>query len=177
MNAGGLGAPQQRPHVLGIFERIEGEHEWRLRPLDAPGEDLLQGGEAAGTDDEGDPLVTVEPGNRGERAAFDFDDRDAEARGVKHETLERLAALGDDEQPHRRPLGHERLLDWAAARDELLAFLEEVVHGRRRSTIAELGRFVLPAGRPRPRRTGARSRAGAGPRVRRARPGERRAGP
>ena len=78
-------------------------------------------------DDERRSLVAVEPGKRGQRAALDLDDRDrAGSVAWRTELLERLAALRDDEQAMGRPAGHERLLDRAAARDQLLVLAEDV---------------------------------------------------
>ena len=100
--------------------------------LDAPGEDLLDARPAARAGDEGDSLVTVEAGERRQRPAFDLDDRDPQARRVEDEAFEGLAPLGDDEQPDRGPLRDERLLDGAAAGDQLLVGAEQVGIGRGR---------------------------------------------
>src|SRR6185369_16475568 len=161
-----LGAPEQRPDVLGILERIEDEHERGLRALDAAGEDFLDARPAARAGDEGDSLVTVEAGERGQRPAFELDDRDPQARRVENEALEGLAPLGDDEQPDRGPLRDERLLDGATAGDELLVGAEQAGVGRGRRP--EPGLAI---------RTGARSigrartaRSGSGSRWRRAAP-------
>ena len=75
-----LGAPQQRPDVLGVLERVEDEDERRLVALDGPGGDVVDLGVAAGRHHERDALVAVEPGQRGERAALDLDDRDPQVR-------------------------------------------------------------------------------------------------
>ena len=80
VDAGRLGAPQERADVLGILERVEDEDERRLGALDGPGEDVVERREPARLDDEGDALVAVEAGQRRERAALDLDDRDAQAR-------------------------------------------------------------------------------------------------
>ena len=45
---------------------------------------------ARGLDHERDALVAVEPGDRRQRPALDLDDRDAQARRVEHELLERM---------------------------------------------------------------------------------------
>ena len=71
-------------------------------------------------DDQRDTLVAVEPGQRGQRPAFDLDDRDPQARGVQDDLLERLAALRHDQQPAGRPARDERLLDRTPPGDELL---------------------------------------------------------
>ena len=173
VHPGGFRASQQRADVLGILERVEGQHEGRLGPLDAPGQDFIQGCEPARADHKGDSLVAVEPGHGRERAALHFDDRDPQARGVQDQTLERLAALGDDEQPNGRSSGNERLFHWAPAGHQLFALVEEIVCGRRWATIAELGRVGLPAGRAGPRRP--RAGAGSGGFVWRTRTGVRRA--
>ena len=89
--------------------------------------------ELARLDDEGDALVAVEPGQRGQRAAFDLDDRDAQAGRVQDQLLERLATLRDDEQPDRRAAGREGLLDRATAGDELLVGTKQVRGRQRRS--------------------------------------------
>ncbi len=45
---------------------------------------------------------------------------------MEDEPLERLAALGDDEQAARRTVGDERLLDGPAAGDELFVVRDQV---------------------------------------------------
>lgn len=64
-----------------------------------------------------------------ERAALQLDDGDAQTGRVKHELLERLAPLWDDQQPDGRTAGGERLLDRAPASNQLLVRTQEV--GRR----------------------------------------------
>ena len=124
VDAGRLGAPQERAEVLGILERIEDKHERRLAALGGAREDLVGGGPTARVDDERDPLVAVEAGDRGQRAALDLDDGDPQARRVQHELLERVPALRDDEQAAGLAARDERLLDRSAAGDELLALGE-----------------------------------------------------
>ena len=136
MHARRLGGPEQRPHVLRILERVQHEHERRLAALVRECEDIVGRGPAARGDHERDPLVPVEPGDRGERTAFDLDDGDAQAGGVEDELLERHPALRHDEQAPSLPAGDECLLDGAAARDELLTLperdaLEGAGRGRR----------------------------------------------
>ena len=48
---------------------------------------------------------------------------------MEDEPFEGLAPLGDDEQPDRGPLRDERLLDGAAAGDQLLVGAEQVGSG------------------------------------------------
>ena len=98
-----------------------------------PGQDVGQAGVATRLDDEGDALVAVEPGERRQRAAFDLDDRDAQARGVQDDLLERRPALGHDQQSMRRATGDERLLDRAATGDELLVLGERLGRRQRRA--------------------------------------------
>ena len=83
-------------------------------------------GEPARFDDEGDALVAVEPGDRGQRATLDLDDRDPQARGVEDELLERVPSLRNDEQAMGGPAGGEHLLDRAAAGHQLLVRPEQV---------------------------------------------------
>ena len=64
VDAGGLGAAQQRPDVLGVLERVEGEDERRLVPLDRPRKDLVQGRESPRIDDD-----RARPGARRSRRA------------------------------------------------------------------------------------------------------------
>ena len=129
MDPGRLGAAQEGPDVLRILERVEDEHERRLAALGRPGEDVVQRRELAWLDHQGDTLVAVEAGERGQRAALELDDRNAQARRVEDELLERLAALRDDEQAEGRPAGGERLLDRPATGDELLVRTEQVGSG------------------------------------------------
>ena len=103
VDAGRLGAAEQRAHVLRILERVEDEHERGLAALDRAGEDVVHRREPARLDHDGDALVAVEPGEGGQRAALDLDDRDAQGRRVQDDLLQRLPALGRDEQAARRP--------------------------------------------------------------------------
>src|SRR5215212_4775579 len=57
MHANRLRAPEQGPHVLRILERVEDDDKRRLRTLDRTGEDVLDGGEPPGIDDDRDALV------------------------------------------------------------------------------------------------------------------------
>jgi len=50
---------------------------------------------------------------------------------MKHQLLERLAALWDDEQTVRCPPGKECLFDWVATGDQLLFLADQI--GRRRA--------------------------------------------
>ena len=150
MDAGRLGAAQERPDVLRILERVEDEDERWLVALGGPREDVVERRELARLDDQGHALVAIEAGKRGQRAALELDDRQAQAGRVEDELLERLPTLRDDEQPMCRPTGDERLLDRAASRDELLVLAENVrrrqgVAGRRRT-----GAAAAAVGRPCP---------------------------
>ena len=87
------------PDVLRVLERVEHEDERRLAAFGGPGEDVVEASRTARLDDERDALVAVEAGERRQRPALDLDDRDAQARGVEDELLERVAALRDDQQP------------------------------------------------------------------------------
>ncbi len=126
MHAGRFRAPKERADVLGILERVEHEDERRLAPLDCAGQDVVDAGIGARLDDEGNPLVAVEAGERGQRAAFDFDNRDSKAGCVEDEALQRLASLRDDEQAMGGPAGDEGLLDRTAARDQLFVLPQEI---------------------------------------------------
>ena len=126
VDPGRLGAAQQRPDVLRVLERIEDEDERRLAALLRPGQDVAERGELPRFDDEGDALVAIEPGDRGQRPAFDLDDRDAQPRGVEDELFEGVASLRHDQEPERGPAGGEDLLDRAATGDELLVGTEQV---------------------------------------------------
>ena len=104
-------------------------------------------------------------------AALDLDDRDAQARRVEDELLERIAALRDDEQAPRLAAGDERLLDGAAAGDELLVLAErDPLEGRRqrsarrRAVAAIRAAAVARAGRAAGRGDRAGGPWGAGPR-------------
>ena len=125
VDASGFGAAKERAHVLGILQRVQDEDERRLGALDAASQDLVERGEPPRSDDEGNALVSIEAGDRRQRSTFHLDDRDPEARRVENEPFEGLAALGDDEQADGRATRHERLLDWPAPGDELLALIEQ----------------------------------------------------
>ena len=98
VHARGLGRPEQRADVLGILERVEHQHERRLGALGGEREDLVGRRPRARADDQGDPLVPVEAGDRRQGPALELDDRDPQAGRVEHELLERVAPLRDDEQ-------------------------------------------------------------------------------
>src|SRR5215210_1915450 len=129
VDTSGLRAPQERPDVLRVLERVEREDEWGLAELQGAGDDLVDRRVAAGRNDDGDALVAVEPGHGRERAALDLDDGNPEVRGVEDDPLERFAALWDDKESLCVAACGERLLDGAAAGDELLVLGEEI--GRR----------------------------------------------
>ena len=159
VDPGRLGAAQQRADVLRILERIEDEDERRLVALRGTGQDVVERREPARLDDERDALVAVEPGDRGQRAALDLDDRDAQPGRVEDELLEGVPALRDDQQAMGGPAGREDLLDRAAAGDQLLVGPEQV---RRREGGAGRGHGARLEARARPgsRRCAGRSRWG-----------------
>ena len=126
MHAGGLRASQQGADVLRILERVEHEDERRLATLDGAGEDVVETGVRPRLDDEGDALMAVEPGHRGQRPALDLHDRDPQRGRMENESLERLAALGYDEEATGRSPGDEGLLDGAPSGDELLVVAEQI---------------------------------------------------
>ena len=64
-------------------------------------QDVVEGRPAARLHDQRHPLVTVEAGERGQGAALDLHDRDAQRRGMQHELLERCTTLGHDQQARR----------------------------------------------------------------------------
>jgi len=144
MDAGRLRAPQQRADVLGILERIEDERERRLAPLDGSGKDVVDSGVYAGLDGKGDPLVTVEASQRGQRPAFDLDDGDPEARRVENESFQRLAALRNDEQAMGRSAGDECLLDRTASGNQLLVVREQIRRWNGRAERGSLANIGLP---------------------------------
>ena len=126
VDAGRLGRSKEGAHVLGVFERVEHEHEGRLAALHGPRKDIVDARVDPRLDGERDPLMTVKASERGQGSAFDLDDRDPEAGRVQDEPLERLTALRDDEQPMGRSACDEGLLDRAPAGDELLVVRQEV---------------------------------------------------
>ena len=102
------------------------------------------------------PWWPSKPGERRQRPALDLDDRDPQVRGMQHELLEGGPALGDDEQPDGGTTRDERLLDRAAAGDELLVGTE----GLRRRQRRRSRRAAVASARTADRRYG-RSRARA----------------
>ena len=159
MDARRLGRPQQRSDVLRVLERVEHEHERRLRPLARERQDVVGRGPRARAYHQRDALVAIEPGDRRQRPALDLDHGDPQARRVEHELLERMAALRDDEQAARLAAGHESLLDRAPAGDDLLVLgqrqreREGLGRPRRRPGAAVVPR-VGPGGRRNARSTG-----------------------
>ena len=93
-----------------------------------------------GVDDEPDALVAVEAGQRGQRPALELDDRDAQARGMEDQSLERLASLRHDEQAAGLAPRGERLLHGSPSGDQLLVLADEVRRRQRR------GRLERPVG-------------------------------
>src|SRR6516164_666636 len=126
MDAGRFRASEQCAEVLRVLERIKHEDERRFAPLTGAAKDVRHRRELPRFDDHGDPLMSVEAGDRGERAALDLHDRDPQPRGVEHELLERRPPLRYDEQAMGDAAGREHLLDGSAAGDELLVRAEHV---------------------------------------------------
>jgi hypothetical protein len=81
---------------------------------------------------------------------------------VENEAFQRLAPLRDDDEPDRRPARDERLLDRAAAGDELVVVTNEI---RRRA-----GRAPVPAVLPATVAGPSGARAGRSLAIARARP-------
>jgi hypothetical protein len=165
-------APEQRPDVLWILERVEREDEWRLAALRRASEDVVDAGPGPRIDDEGDPLVSIEAGDRGEGSALDLDDRDPKARRVQDEPLEGLPALWHDQESTGGPPRDECLFDRTAAGDELLTLRKEVRGGnlgRRREGLASI-EWARSGHRPpsRPRSAWSTALAGGPVRERRA---------
>ena len=131
VHTGCLCGAQQRPEVLGILERVEDDDERRFLALDRPRQQIVEAGELTPVGHEGDALVAVEPGQRGESSAFDLDYRDAEVRGMQDELLESQAALRDHEQADRLAMGDESLFDRVAPGDDFLVLAQQVARGRR----------------------------------------------
>jgi len=131
VHTGCLCGAQQRPEVLGILERVEDDDERRFLALDRPRQQIVEAGELTPVGHEGDALVAVEPGQRGESSAFDLNYRDAEVRGMQDELLESQAALRDHEQADRLAMGDESLFDRVAPGDDFLVLAQQVARGRR----------------------------------------------
>jgi hypothetical protein len=68
--------------------------------------------------------VAIEARQRGQRAALDLDDRDAQRRCVDGERVQGRTALGNDQQPNRLSTRRERFLDWPPTGDQLLVFAQ-----------------------------------------------------
>ncbi len=149
VHAGGLRAAQERPDVVGILHRVEDQHERRLPALGCPREHVVDPGEPAWLDDQRHALVPIEPGERGQRPAFDLDDRDPQARGMQDELLERRAPLWHHEQPDRRSPCDERFLDRTTAGHEFLVRAERLGRWQRRAGVGwtARARSVGTAGR------------------------------
>ena len=126
MDAGRFRAPAQRPDVLWILERVERKDERRLAPFRRAGEDVVDARPGPRIDDEGDPLVPIEAGDRGEGSPLDLDDRDPKARRVQDEPLEGGPALWHDQESTRGAPRDECLFDRTPPGDELLTHREKV---------------------------------------------------
>ncbi|MEJ7696283.1 MAG: hypothetical protein WKF78_06630 [Candidatus Limnocylindrales bacterium] len=77
VHACGLRAAQEGADVVRILERIEDEDERRLATPGGARQDVVDRGEDAWLDHERDALVSVEAGQRRQRATLHLDDRDA----------------------------------------------------------------------------------------------------
>jgi hypothetical protein len=126
VDAGRLGRSKERTEVLGVLERVQDQCERRLAALDRPSEKIFECGKAAPVGHKSDALMTVESGQRGKGASLQFDDWNSQARGMKHQLLERLAALRHDQQTMGCAPGQECLFDWVATGDQLLFLAHEV---------------------------------------------------
>lgn len=135
---------------MRVLKGIQDKDEWRFATLGGSGEHVGDAGEPAGFHDQGDALMAVESGERGERTAFDFDDRDPQVRGVQDELLQGGSALRDDEQSQRWPAGCEGLLYRAAPGHQLLA----VTKCRRRWERGSTALSIPPGKRPTERAVG-----------------------
>ena len=141
VNTGGLGGAQEGTEVLRVFERIEYQHEGRLMPFDRPGQDVVQAGELPSIRNEGYSLMAVEAGERGQRPAFDLDDRDSQIGGVQDQLLECLTALRNHQQPMGLAAGDECLLDGVPACHQFLVLIQQIAYRRL------IGRRPSPGGR------------------------------
>ena len=95
------------------------------------------------------PWWPSKPADRGQRPAFDLDDRDAQARGVEDQLLEGLATLWHDEQATRLAAGDERLLDRTPPGDQLVGRgVEQVDSWTEGHERARRGCGRTPGGRP-----------------------------
>jgi hypothetical protein len=121
-----LGRAKQGAHVLGILEMVEHEHERRLPARPGQRQDLVQGRPAARCHHQRHALVALEAADGGDGAAFDLDHGDAQGRGVEHQSLERSAPLGHDEQAPGFAAGREGLLDGSPAGHHLLVLTQHV---------------------------------------------------
>ena len=98
------------------------------------------------------PWWPSKPASEVSDPALDLHDRDAQRRRMEHDLLQRVAAIGDDEQPAGGAPGGEGLLHRPAPGDQLLPVVEPRQVGQRRP------------GRARRRRSAERRRSTAGPR-------------
>src|SRR5664279_3600249 len=147
-----LGRSKKRTEVLGVLERVQDQGERWLFALDRAGQKVVYGREAAPVGDQSDSLMPVEPGQRRESAALDFDYRYSQTRRVEHELLERLTALRHDQQTVSGTPCEKRLFDRVAPCDQLLFLAHEVRWRRaaRRSGPMSVGTGGKPVGATRP---------------------------
>ena len=140
VDAGRLGTAQEAAHVVRVLERVEGQDEGTLAAIEGAHDDLVQRAPPPRRDDESHTLMSVEAGQRGQRAAFDLDDGDPQGRRVQDQRIERRAPGRHDEEPARLASSRERLLDRAPAGHQLVALIEQ------RPRIDEAGRGVVLGG-------------------------------
>ena len=122
-----FGAAQERTHVLRVLEGVQRQHERRLAAFCGACQNILNRSPRPRSDNERDPLVTVELGNGRERSAFHFNDRDPKVRCMEHDAFQCLPSLGNHEQPKRGAPGDEGLLDGAPSSDELFIRAEKLL--------------------------------------------------
>ena len=125
MNADCFGAAQHRAEVLGILERVEHEHEWRLARAFAAARICSMSAGGRGLATSAMPWWPSKPASRSERAALQLHDRDAERGGVDDQLVERGAAFGDNQQTDGFAARRECLFDGATTGDQLLFLAEQ----------------------------------------------------
>ena len=176
VDAGRLGAPQERPDVLRILERVEGEDERRLATLDGASEDLVERGPSRGATARAIPWW---PSNPASAVSVPPSTSTTGIRRFVAWRTSRSSAwrrCGTTISRMRRPSRDERLLDGAPAGDELLVLGRagrvgrRSAPGRRRpaAPLAVFGHGRRPPGRG-AGRVGGPTRAAGGPGVGRAR--------
>jgi hypothetical protein len=105
-----LSAADQAAEILGVLYPVERQDEGGLSARNGTGEQVLGGGLGTTLHDQGDPLVSIKPGQLADQGAFNLNDWDAECGGVEDHLLQGVASLRHHQEADRLSARGEGLL-------------------------------------------------------------------